>query len=296
MAVVTRRSLLAGAGALALAACGGGSSSGTGSAGTSSGSGGGTGPDGPRSLAARFPAGAALLVPGTPRVAVSIVLDGMIQPDGPATLDGRVIDNASGDVVQELSAVRRNDGTTTAYWAFRPQIVARGFYALRVSDDDGTGQAFQVVDPTEVTMPHVGSVIPPFDTPTADDHRGVEPYCSLTPAPCPLHDITLAAALSLGSPVAYMVGTPAHCQTGTCSPALQLLVEAHERLGAAVTMVHADVFSDNAGTTIAPAVEALGLAYEPVLYLCSPDGTVVEHLDGIWDRTELDEALGRLTS
>ena len=32
-------------------------------------------------------------------------------------------------------------------------------------------------------------------------------------------------------------------------------------------MVHADVYSDDAGTTVAPAVDALGLEYEPVLYL-----------------------------
>jgi hypothetical protein len=287
---LTRRSLLAGAGALAIAACGGGSNSGSGTAG----SGAGTAPGGPLSLVARFPVGAPLLVPGRPRVAVSIVLDGMIQPDGPATLAGRVVDDASGDVVEELSAVRRIDGTTTAYWAFRPQIDAPGLYTLRVDGDDGSGQAFQVVEPAEVAMPHIGSVIPPFDTPTVDDHRGVEPYCSLSPAPCPLHDVTLAAALTLGAPLAYMVGTPAHCQTGTCSPALELLIEAHEQRGTAVTMVHADVYSDNAGTTIAPAVDALGLVYEPVLYLCTADGTVVEHLDGIWDRTELGAALTTL--
>ena len=118
-----------------------------------------------------------------------------------------------------------------------------------------------------VTVPYIGSLLPPFDTPTVDDHRGVEPYCSLTPAPCPLHDITLTEALATGKPVVYMVGTPAHCQTGTCAPALEFLVKSHERLGDAVAMVHADVYADNAATTVAPAVAALGLEYEPVLYL-----------------------------
>jgi hypothetical protein len=288
MPSLTRRSLLAGAGAMALAACGGGSKNGSGA--TSA-----TAPGGPMSLVARFPVDAALLVPGTPRLAVSVILDGMIQADGPDVLDGRVIDNASGDVVTTVSAVKRNDGTTTAYYAFRPQIEAAGLYTLRVDGDDGAGQAFQVTDADDVSMPHIGSVLPPFDTPTADDHRGVDPYCSQTPEPCPLHDITLSQALAAGTPLAYIVGTPAHCQTGTCAPALQLLVEAHERLGTAVTMVHADVYSDNAGTTISPAVAALGLTYEPVLYLCSADGTIVDHLDGIWDRTELAEALAAIS-
>ena len=49
-------------------------------------------------------------------------------------------------------------------------------------------------------------------------------------------------------------------------------------------------------TTLAPAVNALGISYEPVLYLCHPDGTIVDHLDGIWDQTELDESLAQLTA
>ena len=76
-----------------------------------------------------------------------------------------------------------------------------------------------------------GRRCPPFDTPTVDDHRGVEPYCSLTPDPCPLHDITLTQALQAGKPLVFMVGTPAHCQTGACAPALEFLVAARQRVG-----------------------------------------------------------------
>jgi hypothetical protein len=49
-----------------------------------------------------------------------------------------------------------------------------------------------------------------------------------------------------------MIGTPAHCQTGTCAPALEFLVKSHERLGDQVVMVHADVYADDAATTVAP--------------------------------------------
>ena len=42
--------------------------------------------------------------------------------------------------------------------------------------------------PAEVKSPLTGKPLPPFDTPTVDNHRGVEPYCTLTPNPCPLHD------------------------------------------------------------------------------------------------------------
>jgi hypothetical protein len=134
----------------------------------------------------------------------------------------------------------------------------------------------------------------PFDTPTVDDHRGVEPYCSLTPNPCPLHDVTLTDALASGTPVAYMVGTPAHCQTGTCAPGLEFLVAEHARAGDAITMVHADVYADNAATTVAPAVIALNVEYEPIVYLCTADGVIVDRLDGIWDASELTERIDLL--
>ncbi len=181
------------------------------------------------------------------------------------------------------------------YWAINVQIDKPGIYTLRLDGDDGFGAAFQITDPALVTVPYVGSELQPFDTPTVDDHRGVEPYCSLTPAPCPLHTMTLTQALASGKPVAYMIGTPAHCQTGTCAPALDFLVKSHERLGGAVAMVHADVYADDAATTIAPAVEALGLEYEPVLYLVKAN-VVEDRIDVIWDQSELDERLDAFLS
>jgi hypothetical protein len=140
-------------------------------------------------------------------------------------------------------------------------------------------------------MPHIGATLAPFDTPTVDDHRGVEPYCSLSPSPCPLHDVTLTQALSSGKPLVFMVGTPAHCQFGTCAPALEFLVNSHQRVGDAAVMVHADVYADNAGTELAPIINSLGLDYEPVVYFANPGGQIVDRLDTIWDQAELDDRL-----
>ena len=59
-------------------------------------------------------------------------------------------------------------------------------------------------------------------------------------------------------------------------------------------MVHADVYADNAATELAPIIDALGLDYEPVVYFATPDGVVVDRLDGIWDQTEVDQRLDAL--
>jgi hypothetical protein len=236
-----------------------------------------------------------LLVPGESRLALSIVEDQTLVMTGPATLAAKILD-ADDTTVAELTADLHADGIPQAYWPFRFTIDTPGFYRLAVDGANPQGGNFGVYETSKVSMPFIGATLAPFDTPTVDDHRGVEPYCSLTPAPCPLHDLTLAQGLQTGKPLVFMVGTPAHCQTGACAPGLEFLVAAGERVGDRATMVHADVFKDNAGTEFAPIIDDLGLDYEPVVYFATPGGVIVDRLDGIWDQTEIDERVDALLS
>ncbi len=286
---ISRRDLLAGAGALlVVAGCGDDSSPASGS---SAGTTGGTEPDPGTTgftIAQRYPSNT--FVPGAVRLPISLASKGSLLATGPAVLDGRVLDSNDQQIATVSAPIHATD-LVIPYWAVNVQIDQPGIFTLRLAGDDGFGAAFMVTDPAAVTVPYIGSLLPPFDTPTVDDHRGVEPYCTLTPNPCPLHDITLTQAMTSGKPVAYMIGTPAHCQTGTCAPGLEFLIKAHDRLGDAIAMVHADVYADDAATTVAPAVDALGLDYEPVLYLCGIDGIVKDRIDVVWDQSELDERL-----
>ncbi len=288
---ISRRHLLAGAGAGALvvvAGCGDDSSP---ASGTSADTAGGSEPDPGTtgfSIAQRYPSNT--FVPGPVRLPISLASKGSLLTTGPAVLNGHVLDSNDQQIVTVSAPIHATD-LVIPYWAVNVQIDQPGIYTLRLDGDDGFGAAFMVTDPSDVVVPYIGSLLPPFETPTVDDHRGVEPYCSLTPNPCPLHDITLTQAMTSGKPVGYMIGTPAHCQTGTCAPGLEFLVKAHDRLGDAIAMVHADVYADDAATTIAPAVNALGLDYEPVLYLCGTDGIVKDRIDVVWDQSELDERL-----
>ncbi len=229
-------------------------------------------------------------MPGAVRLPISLASKGSLLTTGPAVLDGRVLDSNDQQIATVRAPIHATD-LVIPYWAVNVQIDQPGIFTLRLDGDDGFGAAFMVTDPSAVTVPYIGSLLPPFDTPTVDDHRGVEPYCTLTPNPCPLHDITLTQAMTSGKPVAYMIGTPAHCQTGTCAPGLEFLIKAHDRLGDAIAMVHAEVYADDAATTVAPAVDALGLDYEPVLYLCGIDGIVKDRIDVVWGQIELDERL-----
>jgi hypothetical protein len=270
-----RQFILAGAATAVLAACG---SDGTAKAGYQ--------------LAPRL-TNSPLLVPGESRVAISLVQDQTLVASGPASLKADILDS-NGKVVTTATAEQHASGIPQAYWPFRFTIAAGGFYRFRISGADSQTGDVGVFDPAQVSMPYIGATLQPFDTPTVDDHRGVEPYCSLTPNPCPLHDVTLTQALQAGKPLVFMVGTPAHCQTGACAPALEFLVNTHARVGDAAVMVHADVYADNAGTQEAPIISALGLDYEPVVYLAAPGGKILDRLDGIWDQTEIDQRVDAL--
>jgi hypothetical protein len=287
MAMSRRSFLAAGAGALVLAACGGGGGSG-GDAASESG-------DAATALAARYEDG--YFVPGTQRVAVSLGNKNGLMSDGvPSALDAKVLDAKGAVVVSSAEAASHAAGTPLPYFPFALSIATPGVYTLsaKVGGRDLTS-SFSVVDPSSVKIPKVGDKLPPFDTPTTADGRNVNPICTHQP-PCPLHDVTLTQALQSGKPVAYLIGTPAFCQTGVCAPILDNLITAHTRLGDKVAMVHAEVYTDNTATTTTPAVQAYNMTFEPCLWITDATGTVVERLDFVFDQGEIDAALAKVPS
>jgi hypothetical protein len=299
--LVSRRTVLIGAAASALlAACGSGDDGSTGS--------GNSTPDeavpsetgvdafpsipfGTFVLAQRFPQD--VQEPGLQRLPISLATaDGQIVSDGPQELNAEILDVDGAPLGFSISAVRR-DLESGSYYSFRVPIESPGFYFLVVEGGPADGAAFQVMEPGSVAVPGPGDEMPPFDTPTVDDNRGVDPICTRTPEACPFHDVTLTDALLAGMPVVYLIGTPAFCQTGTCAPALESMIDVQDRFGDAFTWIHAEVYTDNTATTPTDAVDAASLTFEPALFIISADGTVTERLDAIWDETELVEVLER---
>ncbi len=246
---------------------------------------------GPFVLAQRFPQD--VQEPGLQRLPISLAnADGRIISDGPDTLRAQV-DDADGNSLGLNISTTRRDLESGPYYSFRVPIETPGIYYLLVEGGPEGGAAFQVMEPGSVAVPGPGDPMPPFDTPTVDDARGVDPICTRTPDPCPFHDVTLTEALLAGKPVAYLVGTPAFCQTGTCAPALESMISVQDRFGDTFTWVHAEVYTDNTATIPTDAVAAADLSFEPALFLIDTDGAVIERLDAVWDESELVEALER---
>ena len=249
----------------------------------------------------RFPQN---LVVGGQRMPISLAANGGLLAVGgdiatPSRLRADVVRIDGGrdeTVLSDIVGERHDAELAVPYWLFRTEITEAGFYRLVIEGGPSDGAAFQVAQRSANDVPSIGDVMPPFDTPTFANAYGVSPICTRQPEPCPMHQVTLREALATGRPVAYLIGTPAHCSTGTCTPALEALVELQEQVDEQIGFVHAEVYADANATVVAPAVEALAMNYEPALFLIDSTGTVVDRLDAVFDRVELDAVLAKLVS
>ena len=245
----------------------------------------------------RFPQ---VLVPGSVRFPISLANQaGLLGKTSgiklPTELRAQLLNAENGEVViADMVAMKHDANIDPPYWPFRVDIAETGIYTLVIEGGTQDGAGVQIMDPATISIPLIGTPLPGFDTPTISNPRGVNPLCTRTPEPCPLHDITLNEALKRGRPIAYLVGTPAHCQTGTCAPALEALLSMRELVGDRITMLHTEIYSDDTATVVAPAVEALSMTYEPALFITDAKGVLVERFDAIFDAVEITEAFTTL--
>jgi hypothetical protein len=297
----SRRSFLLGsAAAITLAACGskgddtgsqGGGGGGEGATPTSDAGlpiGGGTSPSAVVVIR-RFQA--QTLVTGAQRVPLVLGdVNGLLPLNAtPATLSARVLDANGRVVVDSVTAQRHGQDVEQPYFPFALSLETAGVYDMQFPELPGATASVDVFGPADVPIPQVGSALPPFDTPTTKDHRGVDPICTRDPA-CSLHDITLTDALAKGKPVAYLIGTPAYCSTAICGPVLELLLDQKAKRKD-FSMVHAEVYTDDTLESISPAVTAYHMTFEPSLFVADAQSTIVARLDSIWDTEELNAAL-----
>jgi hypothetical protein len=207
------------------------------------------------------------------------------------TLDGMAVG-------APIPVERRGEGVPFPYFPLRFNVAKAGTYTASVTiDGKAFPRTFVVAEPSDVRLVQRGEKAIPVETPTTDNARGVEKICTRDPA-CPFHSMTLAAALATGKPTAFLVSTPAFCQTNVCGPVRESLVVA--AIGhPTVNFVHAEVYqhfdsSNPSASTLTDAVQRYGLTYEPSLLLIDGGGVAVERLDFTWDRTELEDGLEAL--
>lgn len=212
----------------------------------------------------------------------------------------RIAVTGGGVTVFNAEVVAHRDGIITPYYPARARFDSPGEYRLSLpGHPEVPAVSFLVAEPGDVAIPVPGEPLPSLHTPTADDARGVTPICTRA-IPCPFHDLDLADVAANGRPTALLVATPGFCQTDICGPVVDLLMEeAPGRPG--IDLVHAEVYADPSefSTGRLPEttaiVKALGLPYEPALFVADGDGVVTARLDVTWDRAELAAALATVS-
>ncbi len=225
--------------------------------------------------------------------------------------DGAPLDEISGPVVftatrdgspvgDPVEVEPRAEGLTRAYLPYTFTFPEPGVYQIEgVYEGEPLIAPVQVFPADQSTTPLPGQPLPAVDTPTTTDGRGVSPICTDKP-PCDLHSQNLADVVGNGRPTALLVSTPAFCQTAICGPVLDLVIDAAERYPG-IDVVHAEVYANPeevqsiAEATPAPVIDALGLTYEPSLFVADSSGIVTSRLDLIFDAGELDEALSAVS-
>lgn len=298
---LSRRRLLGGAAALGLVGATGGlglTACGDDADGETDGTGGG----GSRVLVSMSDAAASLAAGAEARLALGVGDEhGALVKDAPATLTFDVRDGGDRTVVSGLEVARRTAGLPRAYFPLIFTPASPGFHtALTRIDGVEVDAAFEVVSEADIAIPRPDQPFPAVVTPTTGAPGGVTPICTQEP-PCALHEVELTTVLG-SAPVALLVSTPAFCQTAICGPVLDVLLAARQA-ASSVTFIHVEVYESAAAVReegpqapLAPAVEALGLPFEPCLFMIAADGTLRRRLDVIFDETELDEALTDLTA
>jgi hypothetical protein len=286
---VSRRRFLAGGGALAGAVLLGG-------CGDDDGSTPSTEPSGDLALV-QFFAAATLAAGAEARAPFGVAdADGLLSlDDTPPALSVTMLDPAGEEIGATFDLTRHAEALPRAYFPLRFTPTEPGIYTART---EVRGQALEMailVDaPDDVVVVGAGDELPLVETPTTTDAHGVDPICTRDPV-CPLHEVTAAEALEEDRPLALLVSTPAFCQLAICGPVLDVLLDVTGDVED-VRFLHAEVYAhpEVDTDTSAPVVDALGLTFEPCLFLVGADGVVAERLDTIYDRAELTEALARL--
>jgi hypothetical protein len=292
---LSRRLFLAGVGGSALlAACGGDDASG--SAATTA-----VDPASlPANLLALF-APQGVLISGSEQRTTFALADGEGVPiqDLPASLDFSL--RQEGQEIDVITAEAQTEGIPTGYYPVRFTPAEPGNYEITTTfdGDELEPRVFFVAPPEEISIPTVGEMMIPLDTPTTTDGRGVDPICTRSPA-CSLHDLTLTEALDEGRPVAFLIATPEFCQTALCGPVLDVLLEQVDAF-ADVRFLHAEVYADARAVdniveaTLAEAPQAYALPFEPALFLANSDNTINARLDNLYGTGELTAELAKLS-
>jgi hypothetical protein len=179
----------------------------------------------------------------------------------------------------------------------RPEFGEAGQWTVAITSPRGTTGETAFSVGADIPIPEVGEPVPASETRTSPEFE----LGSITTDPDPepsFYEITVAEAISNGTPALIVFATPAFCQTAVCGPTMEIVKEAvGSRTG--FDVVHVEIFenvdSEGEGRLIeVPAVIEWGLPSEPWVYVVDADGIATARFEGAVSPEELGAALDAL--
>ena len=144
----------------------------------------------------------------------------------------------------------------------------------------------------ETAEPSIGDPAPASRQLTLADVDDVTEIDSSFPSRPHMHEITVADALTAGKPILVAFATPAFCESRTCGPVMDTVMDPlYERYAADAVFIHIEPFRlkelrDGIDRIPVEATGEWGLQTEPWLFVIDAQGRIVGKFEGI---TALDE-------
>ena len=179
----------------------------------------------------------------------------------------------------------------------RPDFDEPGSWTAAITSPRGTTGETTFSVSADIPIPEVGEPVPQSETRTSPEFE----LQSITTDPDPepsFYEMTVAEAISNGTPALIVFATPAFCQTAVCGPTMEIVKETVAgRSG--FDVVHVEIFenvdSEGEGRLIeVPAVIEWGLPSEPWIYVVDADGIATARFEGAVSPEELGAALDAL--
>lgn len=229
-------------------------------------------------------------------VDVRVIFNGTVIDE--VAVPSRVVNH---DHVQGEGEIAHEHAGILRYFPLRTTLPEPGIYDVEVTvQDQIILLPVQAFAPGDVKVITPGQVFPALVTPTLLLPEPMDSICTLFDGPCPFHEHSVADVLADGDPMAFLVATPAFCSTAYCGPVVETLIEASTSFPS-VRPIHLEVYenTDDADGNLsnlraASQLAEIGLDFEPSLFLVGRDGIVVDRIDNVFDRAELELALASI--
>lgn len=181
------------------------------------------------------------------------------------------------------------------FYIATPSFAEPGQWSVSISSPDrGTSESFPFTVNPSVPLPEVGQPAPRSETRTTPEWD--LPAITSDPDPRPsFYEMSVAEAVTDGTPALIAFASPAFCQTAVCGPTLDVVKQVADRLTGFDT-VHVEVFEniDSAGAgelVEVPAIGEWGLPSEPWVFVVDSNGIVTARFEGAVSAEELIDAL-----